>query len=677
MNDLAAPALSITYRIGDWLIDPASRALMRDGHRALLSPTGTDVLVYLAERPGVTVTHEELLAEFWRGPVSSPNAVHKCVVELRHALQNGDDARYIETVPRRGYRLIANVERFGGPVSAPTVSNGSANGTHAEQPSRPRWRRWALASVAVLALATSAYIAFSKDARTLPVEPNVADCSGCGAPTVPKPKRVTIVTPFTTSPGASDNASLGKVFAAALEQALASSPDYALTGASAERDVRTGYVLNGSVSGADDVLRVEIALKHAESGERLFTRHFEGSKSEMFELQDRMAGGVSKALSVHLDPKLRERMLKAGTSNADAYLAMMEARQYAGLGGRENLARALEYDRRALSLDPGFADVYGCIAMDLEWWAQFQSLDAYMAVVAELDALEVQASIASPKSGAPEVVAFTKARLTGDLASQERSLRALIKVRDAPARRYGEPEASYGMLLQSAGFFDDAKQYMWYANSIGPEREWLWQSEDITMWTVGVQPVLERRIAGLRGTLDGGDGRIDALTGLVQLLAHEKRLEEAERYMQALARLDKVGLWAHGGKAALDVFSQRMTKDSAEWKAFEVHPLTGHFLAGAIAFMLEDIDVGAKHWRQINVVERSILVQNRWYTEYLFPPSVRSDARYAAVLEELGIGETWRKQLQAGVRELEPVTGIALAAEHPERMIVGNWRHSL
>ena len=97
-------------RVGRIEVDPDSCLLTYENTSAKLSPRAMNVLMYLAHRAGSTVTHDELLDTFWRGSLSSKNAVHKCATELRLALDHlGDDRVQIETVPKRGYRLIAAV----------------------------------------------------------------------------------------------------------------------------------------------------------------------------------------------------------------------------------------------------------------------------------------------------------------------------------------------------------------------------------------------------------------------------------------------------------------------------------------------------------------------------------------------------------------------------------------
>lgn len=104
----AAPAPR--FRVGDWLVDATACVLERDGQRIALEPRLMEVLVVLGEFGGEVVSAEQLLIECWRGTFYGDNPVHKAVAQLRRAL--GDSAtapRYVATVRKRGYRLVAPV----------------------------------------------------------------------------------------------------------------------------------------------------------------------------------------------------------------------------------------------------------------------------------------------------------------------------------------------------------------------------------------------------------------------------------------------------------------------------------------------------------------------------------------------------------------------------------------
>lgn len=130
------------FRVGPWEVDPAGNRLEREGRAVHLEPKVMDLLVALACRPGEVVARARLFAEIWPDTFVSDEALTTAVYQLRKAL--GDRARsprFVETVPKRGYRLAAPVS----PVSAapPGGLRSSSSGL-----------RWALAaSLALTALA--------------------------------------------------------------------------------------------------------------------------------------------------------------------------------------------------------------------------------------------------------------------------------------------------------------------------------------------------------------------------------------------------------------------------------------------------------------------------------------------------------------------------------------------
>ena len=104
-----------SHSIGDWTFDPDANELHRGGERRRLEHRAARTLELLCSRPGEMVTPDEIVAQVWHGRAISANSVPVVISDLRQALE--DDARsprYIETVAKRGYRLM--VER---PIEAP------------------------------------------------------------------------------------------------------------------------------------------------------------------------------------------------------------------------------------------------------------------------------------------------------------------------------------------------------------------------------------------------------------------------------------------------------------------------------------------------------------------------------------------------------------------------------
>ena len=111
MSDATRPPGG-AIRVGDFVLDARSGELRGESGRHTLSAQLLHVLLALLERPGAIVTRDELRARLWPADtyVDFEHGLNAVVKRLRDALgDSADTPRYIETVPRRGYRLVADV----------------------------------------------------------------------------------------------------------------------------------------------------------------------------------------------------------------------------------------------------------------------------------------------------------------------------------------------------------------------------------------------------------------------------------------------------------------------------------------------------------------------------------------------------------------------------------------
>ena len=108
------------FYLGAWLVQPSLGRMSFDGRTVQVRPKVMDLLAYLAGSPGTVISKETLLNDVWGTEAISESALTRTVSELRDALD--DDApqpRFLETIPKRGYRLIADVR----PAVSPEESN--------------------------------------------------------------------------------------------------------------------------------------------------------------------------------------------------------------------------------------------------------------------------------------------------------------------------------------------------------------------------------------------------------------------------------------------------------------------------------------------------------------------------------------------------------------------------
>lgn len=146
------------FYAGEWLVIPSRLRIERNGESQSIEPKVMDLLVLLASRPGEVVTHDEILSRLWPGVIVGDDTLARCVSKLRRAF--GDDPKspsYVETVSKRGYRLIAAIK----------PSSGAPNAPARVAPARLRLAAAALLLVAVIG---GAMIASREDASAGLVE---------------------------------------------------------------------------------------------------------------------------------------------------------------------------------------------------------------------------------------------------------------------------------------------------------------------------------------------------------------------------------------------------------------------------------------------------------------------------------------------------------------------------
>lgn len=166
-------------KVGAWTVSPGLNAIERGDRSLRLEPRAMDVLVYLADRSGDVVSVEDLLGAVWKGVIVGDGSVYLAIKQLRQALAApGDETVYIETIPKRGYRLTVPVERIAAsqntamPTPADTPierASGTASARVAAPPLSSAHVPWLVAGALALALAASLVLATRELLREPPL----------------------------------------------------------------------------------------------------------------------------------------------------------------------------------------------------------------------------------------------------------------------------------------------------------------------------------------------------------------------------------------------------------------------------------------------------------------------------------------------------------------------------
>jgi TolB-like protein/DNA-binding winged helix-turn-helix (wHTH) protein len=147
------------YEFGPFTLIPSERQLLRDHHPVSLAGKSFDLLVVLVENCGRLVGKEELLKRIWPDSFVEEANLSVNMTALRRALGEGrDDHRYVETVPRHGYRFVAEVKEKwanGAAIISPPIAIDSQSAVSAERGLRISWRTWTFAGVALVLLVSA------------------------------------------------------------------------------------------------------------------------------------------------------------------------------------------------------------------------------------------------------------------------------------------------------------------------------------------------------------------------------------------------------------------------------------------------------------------------------------------------------------------------------------------
>jgi TolB-like protein/DNA-binding winged helix-turn-helix (wHTH) protein/Tfp pilus assembly protein PilF len=374
------------YRFDRFEVDVRTGELRRDGTRVKLQDKPFQLLIALLERPGELLTHEELQRRLWPADtfVDFALGLKVAVKKLRNAL--GDHAgapRYVENLPRRGYRFIAAVEPVNHKVSRltaggndaqaqelaqSTVNNsernagvGEAQGHSTAMPARSRQRRVIAVAAVVVLIAAVTTVAVE---RLRPTQPAAAQPGSLA------------VLPFTVIGNGGQSEYLGLGMADALIVRLgrlkrfAVRPTSAVRGFSASkpdavaagRRLGVENILDGHIQRFADRVRVTVQLVRVADGFALWTEQLDEKFTDIFGFQDSIAARVASALSQPLSEDQFRSMARRSTVNADTYEAFLKGRFFWNKRTEDGYTRAIAHFQRAIQLDPNFAPAYAGLA---------------------------------------------------------------------------------------------------------------------------------------------------------------------------------------------------------------------------------------------------------------------------------------------------------------------------
>jgi len=360
-------------RFGVFEVDLRAGELRKHGVRLRLQEQPFRVLAMLLERPGETVTREELRNRLWTAEtfVDFDHGVNKAVNRVRDAL--GDSAtspRFVETVARRGYRFIADVAVVAGvTIPSPETTTGDLEPVKdapvppvAAPPAPGRVRRWSPWTIAGVALPLASIVAVMwavqsrapqrAPIRSLAVLP-LENLSGDDSQEY-------------FADGMTDEliATIGQISALrvisrtsvmAYKRARKPLPQIA-------RELNVDAIVEGTVLRSGGRVRITAQLIEARDDKHLWSDSYDGDLRDTLTLQNQVARAIAEQILINLNPQEQATLKRGKVVDPQAYEAYLKGRYFWNKRTGDDLQKAVEYFSRAIERDPNYAQAYSGLA---------------------------------------------------------------------------------------------------------------------------------------------------------------------------------------------------------------------------------------------------------------------------------------------------------------------------
>ena len=339
------------FAVGDCVVRPATNEIVRDGETLHLEPKSMEVLAYLVAHAGEVVSREELHERVWPDVYVGDDSLTGAIIKIRRSL--ADDARnpgYVETIPKRGYRLIAPVRQIG-----PSVTDESRPAPAGVMPRS--FRRAGFASLVVLAFVIAAAFLLARNPSNNEAARHAQS----------QDRVVIAVAPFVNVGRDADYDYLAHGIADSILTDLARATDLAVRHYDPERTSGASpapdYLLEGSVLRSGDTIRVDSRLVEIESGRVLYSLRFDRPFNDLLTIEDEIRDNVLEKLKHGINAAEHSREARGYTDNVAAYDLFLRAQRALLIRTRQTNLAARTLYRHAIAADPNFARAYGGLAL--------------------------------------------------------------------------------------------------------------------------------------------------------------------------------------------------------------------------------------------------------------------------------------------------------------------------
>src|SRR5208282_1493663 len=364
----------VIFQFGPFRLNPAERLLLRDQAQVRMPPKAFDALLVLVENRGHLLEKDELLRKVWPDTFVEESNLSQHISLLRKALQDGEDGlRYIETVPTRGYRFVADVRELGGVTPDANVLSGPTPG----QSSPPRAPESAVPEIGVAEIGVSERIVPRRRFPTLTFAiaalALLVVVSILALPvwkrlrrTASEPIQSLAVLPLQNLSADPAEEYFADSMTEALITDLAKIPGLKIisrTSIMRYKDSHEGLpqiaqelgvdgIIEGAVLRSGDRVRITAQLVRAATDQHMWAESYERDLRDLVALQDEVSRSIAAQVQREIAPPSPQRLAASAAASPQAREDYLKGRYFWNLRSEAGHRKAIEYFQAAVAEDP-------------------------------------------------------------------------------------------------------------------------------------------------------------------------------------------------------------------------------------------------------------------------------------------------------------------------------------
>ncbi len=374
------------YEFGPFCLDPNEHRLLRDGQPIPLRPKVFDILLVLIQNHGHLVEKEQLMSSVWTEQFVEEGNINKNISMLRRALGEDDTGhKFIETVPKRGYRFVGDVREVNDHEEIDSVMEASAKSHNlpvAEDrssdsqetpeyaasaplttPSRtqPLKKNWIpFLAVPVLLLAVLVYVNFFRGSRPS-LTPTIASIVVLPLQNLSGDPAQEYIVDGMTDALIGDLAKIGALRVISRTSAMhykgtnKSLPEIA-------RELNVDAVVEGTVQRSGDRVHVRAQLIHAASDSHLWAADYDRDFRDVLGLQSEVARAIAGEIRIKITPAEQRLLVAKRIIARDAIDNYLQGRYFSNRRTEQDMRKAIGYFESAIKADPNYAQPYAGLA---------------------------------------------------------------------------------------------------------------------------------------------------------------------------------------------------------------------------------------------------------------------------------------------------------------------------